>query len=84
MALAGLVLVYFSVRLFRIKTNKAARQLMLVSVSLQVFFKENSTFSQVHTQYPVFSNHDQIQDTWHIHKLFHPPINTLELHLQIS
>jgi protoheme IX farnesyltransferase len=33
MAIAGLVLVYFSVRLFRIKTNKAARQLMLVSVS---------------------------------------------------
>jgi protoheme IX farnesyltransferase len=33
MAMAGLVLVYFSVRLYRIKTNKAARQLMLVSVS---------------------------------------------------
>ena len=33
MALAGLVLVYFSVRLFRLKSNKAARQLMLVSVS---------------------------------------------------
>ena len=33
MAMAGLVLVYFSVRLFRLKTNKAARQLMLVSVS---------------------------------------------------
>ncbi len=33
MALAGLVLVYFSVRLFKLKTNKAARLLMLVSVS---------------------------------------------------
>jgi protoheme IX farnesyltransferase len=33
MALAGFVLVYFSVRLFRLKTDKAARLLMLVSVS---------------------------------------------------
>lgn len=31
--LIGLVLIYFSARLYRLKTNKVARQLMLVSVS---------------------------------------------------